>query len=183
MLRGLFHIPPFPHRILAQEFFTKALLCCCLCYLQKGKRRPGGLETWTPFPFHTDLRFEENLFVSGPPPQGEPWKHKVLSGTKKRPVCRRTHNKSPATWRGRTEIRDSGSGRTPPSAMYLTYPRLRRHHSDRLAGLLTLFHVPHQRPQTARYSIVFSIPQHQPVCKAPPGGLTPSLKISSRHVL
>ena len=52
-----------------------------------GKGRPGGLETWTPFPFHTDLRFEENVFVSGPPPQDEPWKHKVLSGAKKRPAC------------------------------------------------------------------------------------------------
>ena len=32
--------------------------------------------------------------------------------------------------------------------MYLTYPLLpERLHSDRLAGLFTLFHVPHMRPQ------------------------------------
>ena len=30
--------------------------------------------------------------------------------------------KAPPQWRGRTEIRDSGAGRTPPPAMYLTYP-------------------------------------------------------------
>ena len=38
----------------------------------------------------------------------------------------------------------SGSGRMRPAVTYLTYPQ-KRHHSDRLAGRLTLFRVPQRR--------------------------------------
>lgn len=105
------------------------------------------------------MKSERSVSVSADRPTGpqrKPKKEKVRI----RPLPPDTNTAPPRNRRGRTQMHSSGFGRSGRRlTVYLTEPFQRRHHSDRLAGILTLFHsAGNPGVQAARYELVKIVP-------------------------
>ena len=120
----------------------------------KPKGRPGGLETWAPLGFSYEPIEKGNLLFPGAAPSAP-----VETQEKSRP-CLVGREKPPhLIWEAGFSKRSSSSGRTLSGCHVSDSASLRKHHSDRLAGPLTLFHAPPWRLQLTLYKLADSIPQ------------------------